>query len=180
MGLWRQCIILNGENILEIEMMVHGQSFLQYGNELSTVCCDTLHYKNNRLELNDMIYPDLTDREKMLMKCIWKLGDGTRLAYMVEAANAKFDLNWKPQTASTFLNKLVLKGFVEPYREGQYVHYRIVVSEEEYLEQVIRQEVEFWIDGDATVYFANFLRSGAVSAKDKDALKKMLLDLINE
>lgn len=154
--------------------------FLQCGNELSIVCCDTLHYKNNRLELSDMIYPDLTDREKMLMKCIWKLGDGTRLAYMVEAANAKFDLNWKPQTASTFLNKLVLKGFVEPYREGQYVHYRIVVSEEEYLEQVIRQEVEFWADGNVVAYFDAFLRCGVVSVEDRDRLKKMLQDMIDE
>lgn len=122
-------------------------------------------------------YDNLTDREQMLMKCIWELGDGTRLAYMVELANQKFDLNWKPQTASTFLNKLVLKGFVEPYREGQYVHYRIAIDKETYSQQMIRQNVEFWNDGDAIGYAAALCRACDLSKEDLKKLEESLEEL---
>lgn len=114
------------------------------------------------------------------MKTIWELGDGTRLAYMVEKANENYGLNWKPQTASTFLNKLVLKGYVSPYREGQYIHYTILIQEEDYLAQVIRQEVEFWYEGDACAYADALFHSKEFSKEELAALKEQLETLIKE
>lgn len=113
----------------------------------------------------------LTDREQILMETIWSLGDGVRLAYMVEKANQKYKLNWKPQTASTFLNKLVLKGFVSPYREGQYVHYSIVVDKEEYMRFIINQDIDFWTDGDITAYIRAVMGSRALTTDEIKTIK---------
>lgn len=125
-------------------------------------------------------FSKLTDREQYLMKSIWELGDGTRLAYMVERVNEKYGLNWKPQTASTFLNKLVLKGYVSPYREGQYIHYAITISEEEYLAQVIREDVDFWYDGDTAAYANAFIHCRKFSKEELAAIKAHVKAAIDE
>ena len=57
----------------------------------------------------------LTESEKITMKCVWDIGDGARLSRIMTLANDKYGKEWKPQTVSTFLGKLVRKGFVEQY-----------------------------------------------------------------
>ena len=32
----------------------------------------------------------LTESEKIIMKCVWDLGDGARLAHIMEVANGKY------------------------------------------------------------------------------------------
>ena len=54
----------------------------------------------------------LTESEKITMKCVWDIGDGARLSRIMTLANDKYGKEWKPQTVSTFLGKLVRKGFV--------------------------------------------------------------------
>lgn len=120
-------------------------------------------------------FQKLTDREQLLMESIWTLGDGVRLAYMVERTNETYGLNWKPQTASTFLNKLVNKGFVSPYRDGQYVHYHILIQEEDYLKYILNQEVDFWTKGDICAY-ANALFMSRTMSKDEIGIIKNKLD----
>lgn len=68
----------------------------------------------------------LTESEKITMKCVWDIGDGARLSRIMTLANDKYGKEWKPQTVSTFLGKLVRKGFVEQYRDGRYFYYRIL------------------------------------------------------
>lgn len=122
-------------------------------------------------------YQKLTDREQILMESIWTLGDGIRLAYMVERTNERYGVNWKPQTASTFLNKLVNKGFVEPYRDGQYVHYHIVIQKEEYLKQLLCHEVDFWTQGDICAYADTLFRSRILTQDEIRIMKKKLDEL---
>lgn len=116
----------------------------------------------------------LTDRELLVMKSIWELGDGVRLAQIISQVNEKYNLNWKPQTASTFLNKLVLKGFIEPYRDGQYIHYQIIIKERDYRDFVVRQNLEFWNKGDVGAYVSDLLHARHLSHDDVKKLKDKL------
>ena len=86
----------------------------------------------------------LTESEKITMKCVWDIGDGARLSRIMTLANDKYGKEWKPQTVSTFLGKLVRKGFVEQYRDGRYFYYRILIDKHTYRTQMIRDDVEFW------------------------------------
>lgn len=119
-------------------------------------------------------YQKLTDREQLLMKSIWSLGDGVRLAFMVERSNEMYGLNWKPQTASTFLNKLVNKGFVSPYREGQYVHYRIMIQEEDYLRYILSEDVDFWTEGDICAFTEILFQSRTMTKDEIKRIRKKL------
>ena len=120
----------------------------------------------------------LTESEKITMKCVWDLGDGARLAHIMGHANEKYEKDWKPQTVSTFLGKLVGKGFVEQYRDGRYFYYHILISKHEYRTQMLKDDVDFWDDGDMELYCKELLDKKTFSAKERKFLKEKVNEMI--
>lgn len=120
----------------------------------------------------------LTESEKITMKCVWDLGDGARLAHIMGLANEKYEKDWKPQTVSTFLGKLVGKGFVEQYRDGRYFYYRILISKHDYRTQMLKDDVVFWDDGDMDLYCKELLDQKTFSAKERQILKEKVNEMI--
>ncbi len=120
----------------------------------------------------------LTESEKITMKCVWDLGDGARLAHIMGLANEKYEKDWKPQTVSTFLGKLVGKGFVEQYRDGRYFYYRILISKHEYRTQMLKDDVDFWDDGDMNLYCKELLDENTFSVKERIILKEKVNEMI--
>lgn len=116
----------------------------------------------------------LTESEKVTMKCVWDLGDGTRLAHILALANDKYGKEWKSQTVSTFLGKLVLKGYLEQYRDGRYYCYRILISERAYRCHELAKELQFWNDGDATLFAEELLDENTFTPEQREALKKAM------
>ena len=110
----------------------------------------------------------LTESEKVTMKCVWDLGNGARLAHIMELANKKYKK--KPQTVSTFLGKLVRKGFLEQYRDGRYFYYRILIKKHEYRCQLIKDNVDFWDDGDLRTFCSELLDEATFSDKERKEL----------
>lgn len=109
----------------------------------------------------------LTDSEKITMKCVWDLGDGARLANIMAQANDIYEKNWKPQTVSTFLGKLVRKGYLEQYREGRYYYYKILIDKHTYRCQMIRDELDFWNDGDVEAFCDELFDKNTLTAKER-------------
>lgn len=91
----------------------------------------------------------LTDCEQLVMKVIWKADEELTLPDIVQSVNATFKKDWKPQTVSTFLARLVRKGYLNSYRSGRTFFYKILVDEEEYRGRVIESCVEFWSNNNA-------------------------------
>lgn len=116
----------------------------------------------------------LTESEKVTMKCVWDLGDGTRLAHILAVANDKYGKEWKSQTVSTFLGKLVAKGYVEQYRDGRYYCYRILISKKEYRCQEIARELQFWEDGDINLFAEELLDDKTFTSAQREALKEAM------
>lgn len=118
----------------------------------------------------------ITESEKITMKCVWDLGNGARLAQILELADTKYGRDWKPQTVSTFLGKLVRKGFLEQYRDGRYFYYRIIVKKEDYRCRLIRDEINFWEDGDISLFAGELLNQKTFTEEERkifvEALKK--------
>ncbi|MDY4971180.1 MAG: BlaI/MecI/CopY family transcriptional regulator [Lachnospiraceae bacterium] len=123
---------------------------------------------------------ELTTSELYVMKSIWDLGDHVRLANILEHVNETYHTNWKCQTVSTFLNKLVQKGYLESYRDGQYIHYRILISEEEYRAAKFEKEINFWNHGDIMAYAGNLFKNSKLTKKDITELQKTLEELKND
>ena len=118
----------------------------------------------------------LTESEKITMKCVWDIGDGARLSRIMTLANDKYGKEWKPQTVSTFLGKLVRKGFVEQYRDGRYFYYRILIDKHTYRTQMIRDDVEFWDDDSLEMSCSELLDKKTFTAKERKQLKSIIAD----
>ena len=116
----------------------------------------------------------LTESEKITMKCVWDIGDGARLSRIMTLANYKYGKEWKPQTVSTFLGKLVRKGFVEQYRDGRYFYYRILIDKHTYRTQMIRDDVEFWDDDSLEMYISELFDKKTFTAKERKQLKSLV------
>ena len=116
----------------------------------------------------------LTESEKITMKCVWDIGDGARLSRIMTLANDKYGKEWKPQTVSTFLGKLVRKGFVEQYRDGRYFFYRILIDKHTYRTQMIRDDVEFWDDDSLEMYISELFDKKTFTAKERKQLKSLV------
>ncbi len=120
----------------------------------------------------------LTESEKVTMKCVWDLGDGARLAHIMEVANGKYKKTWKPQTVSTFLGKLVKKGYIEQYRDGRYFYYHILVSRHDYRCKMLRDDLEFWNDCDTEEFAQELMDKETFSEEQRreiaEAIGKLL------
>ena len=108
----------------------------------------------------------LTESEKVTMKCVWDLGDGTRLAHILALANDKYGKEWKSQT--------VLKGYLEQFRDGRYYCYRILISERAYRCHELAKDLQFWNDGDAAMFAEELLDENTFTPEQRDALKKAM------
>lgn len=113
----------------------------------------------------------LTESEKITMKCVWDLGDGTRLAHILALANEKYGKDWKSQTVSTFLGKLVLKGYLDHYRDGRYFCYRILISKSDYRCHELAREMHFWDDGDMELFASELLNEQTFTQQEREILK---------
>lgn len=116
----------------------------------------------------------LTESEKVTMKCVWDLGDGTRLAHILAKANEVYGKEWKSQTVSTFLGKLVLKGYLEQYRDGRYFCYRILISKREYRCHELAREVQFWDNGDVRLFAEELLDEKTFTKQERQKLKEAM------
>lgn len=118
----------------------------------------------------------LTESEKITMKCVWDLGDGARLAHIMDIANSRYQKNWKPQTVSTFLGKLVKKGFVEQYRDGRYFYYHILVDKHSYRCRMLHEDLEFWDDGNIEQFTDELLDERTFSAEQRSIIKEKCME----
>lgn len=116
----------------------------------------------------------LTDSEEIVMKCIWDIGDDMCLSQIMEYTK-EYGKDWKSQTVSTFLSKLVLKGFIDPYRKGRYFHYKVLITEKEYKTGKLGRYLTFW-NKDDIGSFAEDLCS-ILSKEQKIILAKRVKEL---
>lgn len=116
----------------------------------------------------------LTESEEIVMKCIWDIGDDMCLSQIMEFTK-EYGRDWKSQTVSTFLSKLVLKGFIDPYRKGRYFHYKVLVSEKEYKNAKLSRYIAFWNKDDIESFTEDLCN--VLSKEQKTLLAKKVREL---
>ena len=81
---------------------------------------------NEKLEL-------LTNCEELVAIIIWdSYPDQLSLTEIMQKVNSRFNKEWKPQTVSTFLARLVTKGYLSSYRQGRVFYYIPDITKETY------------------------------------------------
>ena len=83
---------------------------------------------------------------------------------------------WKPQTVSTFLARLVKKSFLTVYRKGRYSFYQPAVSKEDFWKATVQENARFFDKGDMAA-FACHLCEDALTKEEVQVLKKKLDEL---
>lgn len=71
--------------------------------------------------------------ELEIMRVIWASEDAMALRPIMSAVNANTGNDWKLQTVSTFLVRLVQKGWIAGSKKGRYTYYRPLVSKKEWI-----------------------------------------------
>jgi len=77
----------------------------------------------------------LSDCEEKVMAVIWKSSDELDLQQIKAEVNRRFGKKWAQQTVSTFLRRIVAKGYLSKRRSGRVFFYTPLISREEYLEE---------------------------------------------
>lgn len=101
-----------------------------------------------------MEFQTLTSCEEMVMKMVWDAEREPDLSDITERVNGVYHKEWKPQTVSTFLARLVKKGYLKNYRKGRVFYYQILVPQEEYLDEMAERFVGFWKQEELHVFIA--------------------------
>ena len=125
-----------------------------------------------------MTKDELTPSETLIMKSIWDdAGEELSLSEILERVNRTYSKDWKSQTVSTFLAKLVQKGYVKMKRQGRRIAYEILVKEEDYSAWQADQFVEFWNDGSIGQFLTAFYRDKKATKEEIEELRRIIDEL---
>lgn len=116
----------------------------------------------------------MTDCEVLVMKTVWESEEPLALRGVTTQVNLKYNKEWKPQTVSTFLARLVKKGFLEMERKGRQFYYYPLVSEEDYSKKEIVKCVDFWSQGKIDSLVAAFSQVRKVTKDEAERIMKLL------
>lgn len=90
----------------------------------------------------------LPECEELVMSIVWSSETPQSLKTILVDVNARHGKEWKPQTVSTILCRLVKKGFLSMYRKGRYCHYVPLIRREDYCESQLQRMVTLFFCGD--------------------------------
>ena len=121
-----------------------------------------------------MKYITLTASETLVMKCIWSTSQELSLGDIFEMVNKQYHKNWKYQTVSTFLAKLVQKGFVCTRREGHRIFYQVLIAESDYRAEQAFEFVNFWNKGSISQFILSFHKEKSLTKEEIEEIKTIL------
>lgn len=120
---------------------------------------------------------ELTTSEVLVMKVIWQNVEAMPIHNILQQVNTCYGKNWKAQTVSTFLSKIVKKGYLRMYRKGRYFFYEPLVTEEEYSKHEIVKCVEFWGNGKVDHLLTAFSEVHELTEEERTNIRELLDEL---
>lgn len=120
---------------------------------------------------------DMTDCELMVMKTAWSSDEPLSMKEITTRVNAEYKRDWKTQTVSTFLARLVKKGFLTMERRGRVFFYHPEVSEEDYGKKEIAKCVNFWGGGRIDKLLAAYAGVRRYTEEEKQCIRELLNEL---
>lgn len=119
----------------------------------------------------------LTESEELVMKAIWDCNKEPVLSEVVEQVNGVYGKDWKPQTVSTFLAKLVRKNYVKLQRNGKIYTYKILITEAQYRRKLYQHHVSFWNHNNMTNFVTEMFDNGDLTKDDIAELRSKINDI---
>lgn len=85
--------------------------------------------------------------ETIIMKAIWNEEEDISIPDLIKVLRERYGKDYARTTVTTFLTKLMAKGYVRTYRKERLSYAHAIKSEEEYKEKLLKEMVEFWYGG---------------------------------
>lgn len=105
--------------------------------------------------------------EIFIMKIIWSADKALGVREVMARANSINNKDWKVQTVSTFLSRLVQRNFLTMERRGRVFYYHPNISEEEYGKKEMLKCIDFWGDGKIGNIISVLAEAKGITEKDK-------------
>lgn len=120
-----------------------------------------------------MMIQTLSEAEKEIMDIIWDGETPVTSSEILQRVNP--EKNWKPQTVSTFLTRLVNKKYLKvEYKKGVTNYYSCLVDRKQYEQSSLERLFVKNYGGSLKRLVASLTDSDAVTENDIDELKKWL------
>lgn len=119
----------------------------------------------------------LSDSELFVMKVIWRSDERLSLQDIAEGVNRIYGKNWKPQTVSVFLGRIVKKNLLTSKRQGRQFYYYPTISEEEYRKKETVKCVDTLGDGKADVFFSALSQARNLTEEERRKIREILNEL---
>ena len=113
----------------------------------------------------------LPDAEFTVMKAIWSLNSPITTN---EITNKLADKSLKPQTLLTVLKRLSNKGFLNIIKEGKQHQYKVLITEDEYLEIETGSFLKRYAGNSIGALVKTLYSEGELTQNDIDELRDIL------
>ena len=119
----------------------------------------------------------LSHCETLMMKLIWDAERELSIQEIIARFNERYHRDYVRSTIVTFLGKLTEKGYVSTRREGKKAYIHAEVAEKPYMEQMLREETDFWFGGSPSEMMSALFEAREIS-KEEIAKMRSILDVL--
>lgn len=112
--------------------------------------------------------------ETVIMKAIWDAEGDISIPNLIEVLRTKWGKDYARTTVTTFITKLMAKGYVNTYRKGKLSYAYAVKSEEEYKTKLAANDRDFWFGGKITNLISALCSDKKLTQNEADEIRKIL------
>ena len=88
----------------------------------------------------------LTEAEEIVMAAVWEMDHDPVMSEVYDLLREQTDKNWQTPTVSTYLRRLVQKGYLRMNHVGRDYFYEARISRETYMEAYLDRFTARWGD----------------------------------
>ncbi|MCC8082131.1 MAG: BlaI/MecI/CopY family transcriptional regulator [Lachnospiraceae bacterium] len=119
---------------------------------------------------------ELTKVEIMVMQTIWAADEELMMGQILERMNRKLPKPWKPQTMTSYLQRLVKKGFILMKRRGRSYVYEVLIPEDEFRQTEMARFTDTWGHQSPAGFVAAFNKDHPLTKEQKEELRNLIND----
>ncbi len=121
-------------------------------------------------------YIAISESEWQVMKIVWDSSPKTLQDFLSSLKHT----GWSPTTIQTYLARLVKKGALHTERQGKCYLYTPAISENECQLEESKTFLSRVYDGSLSSMVSGFVKSGNLSEKELQAIKKLISEQENK
>lgn len=120
---------------------------------------------------------ELTKNELLILNFLWSQTEPQGFSCILEYFNKTTNKDWKKQTMSTYLTRLLKMGLIKSDNSGSRLRYYSPITKEEYYQNYATDIIAESFDNSLSLFVSAFTGKNHISQKEKDDLLNYLKGL---